>query len=540
MKRWAILLLTATGLAAQQAVLQPGQPVQKDIRSKETHVYRVALRTGEFVRGTLEQRGIAITLRGSFPDGTKLRTFDDPSTTRKVFRFVAEAPGEYRLDLIAMDAEGTGSYRLEIQQIQPMSERLKIVPEERYQSPRIVSLRRELESGNREALPAFWREVENRGTPLAEPIAGDESNLLVTFLWRATFEVHNVLVLWAPHAIEHPDDFAMRRLLDTDVWYKTLRVPKGARFLYQLSPNDTLTRAPNAQRFATAQVDPLNRRRRPDNPNLSKYGPFSIAELPGAKPQLWSEPKAGVEKGSVRRHRFVSTRLRNERNISVYTPPRYAAEGQPYPMILLFDEATYQTDVPGPTILDNLIAAYKVPPAVAVLVNYPARDARDRELLGNSDFADFIALDLVPWIRSQYHVSADPARTVIGGLSAGGFAAAYIGLRHSGIFGNVLVQSGAFWWAPNRDQGEEPNWLARQFAGAPTMPLKFFMEAGLFENDIRGSGGQILETSRHLRDVLLAKGYNVTYQEFPGGHDYLTWRGSLADGLIALLGTTPH
>jgi len=66
------------------------------------------------------------------------------------------------------------------------------------------------------------------------------------------------------------------------------------------------------------------------------------------------------------------------------------------------------------------------------------------------------------------------------------------------------------------------------------------MEAGLFENDIRGSGGAILETSRHLRDVLLAKGYSVTYQEFPGGHDYLTWRGSLADGLIALLGTAPR
>ena len=469
-----------------------------------------------------------------------LRTFDDPATARKVFRFVAETPGEYRLDLIAGDAKDAGSYRIEIQQIQAMSERLGIVSEEPYQSPRILELRNEVARGNKDAVPTFWREVEDRGTPLAESITGDDENLLVTFLWRATFQIYNVLVLWAPYAIEHPDDFTMRRLLDTDVWYKTLRVPKGARFLYQLSPNDTLTRAPNAQRFATAQVDPLNRRQRPDNPNLSKYGRLSIAELPGAKPQPWSEPKTGVEKGSVHRHRFVSTRLRNERIISVYTPPRYAAEDQPYPMILLFDEATYQTDVPSPTILDNLIAAHKVPPAVAVLVNYPAQGTRDRELLGNSDFADFVALELVPWIRGQYHVSADPTRTVIGGLSAGGFAAAYIGLRYSGIFGNVLVQSGAFWWAPNRDQREEPNWLARQFVGAPTLPLKFFLEAGLFENDIRGSGGQILETSRHLRDVLLAKGYSVTYQEFPGGHDYLTWRGSLADGLIALLGTAPR
>jgi enterochelin esterase family protein len=42
--------------------------------------------------------------------------------------------------------------------------------------------------------------------------------------------------------------------------------------------------------------------------------------------------------------------------------------------------------------------------------------------------------------------------------------------------------------------------------------------------------------SRHVRDVLLAKGYEVAYREFPGGHDYFWWIESLAEGLIALLG----
>jgi enterochelin esterase family protein len=41
----------------------------------------------------------------------------------------------------------------------------------------------------------------------------------------------------------------------------------------------------------------------------------------------------------------------------------------------------------------------------------------------------------------------------------------------------------------------------------------------------------------HLRDVLIAKGYDVSFRTFPGGHDYLWWRETVADGLISLLGS---
>jgi len=46
--------------------------------------------------------------------------------------------------------------------------------------------------------------------------------------------------------------------------------------------------------------------------------------------------------------------------------------------------------------------------------------------------------------------------------------------------------------------------LRKGSAAAPRSNLKFFIEAGTFENDVGGSGGQILEESRHLRNLLRA------------------------------------
>ena len=38
-----------------------------------------------------------------------------------------------------------------------------------------------------------------------------------------------------------------------------------------------------------------------------------------------------------------------------------------------------------------------------------------------------------------------------------------------------------------------------------------------------------------MRSVLEVQGYDLTYREYQGGHDYACWRGGLADGLIAML-----
>jgi hypothetical protein len=122
--------------------------------------------------------------------------------------------------------------------------------------------------------------------------------------------------------------------------------------------------------------------------------------------------------------------------------------------------------------------------------------------------------------------------------------------------GNVFSQSGPFWWAPDHNGGfcgpdcvaagykanrstdatTEGNLIAREYLASEKLPLRFYLEAGTFEIDKQGEGGDVLEPTRHLRDVLRAKGYEVHYRQFVGGHDGLSWRGGVADALIALLG----
>jgi enterochelin esterase-like enzyme len=225
----------------------------------------------------------------------------------------------------------------------------------------------------------------------------------------------------------------------------------------------------------------------------------------------------------------------------IYLPPQYSPHVEPYPLLVLFDEDAYLSLVPTPTILDNLISEGRIPPVIALLVGNAKDDARDRELLCNPGFTGALVTDVLPWAHGLYNFTRDPRQTVVAGSSLGGLGAACAGLWHPETFGNVLAQSAAFHRTPPSasdaaNASSDPNWLVRQFISSPRKPLRFYLDAGSAEFNATGGGDAILFCTRTLRDVLRAKGYEVHFQEFAGGHDYLSWRGTLADGLIALMG----
>jgi enterochelin esterase family protein len=224
----------------------------------------------------------------------------------------------------------------------------------------------------------------------------------------------------------------------------------------------------------------------------------------------------------------VSTTLGNTRRIFVYLPPGYQSSDPPYSLLVVFDGAAYIGLVPTPVVLDNLIADRRIPPVVAVLVDNPSAEARNKELDCYRPFGDFVVNELLPWARERWRITDDPRRITLAGSSGGGQASVCVAQQHPGRFGAVLAQSGSYFDDPAKPIGAE--WVYRNLVMSPRLPLRFYLDIGRYEPV------PMVTSVRVMRDVLEAKGYPVVYQEFAGGHDYAWWRGTLADGLIALLG----
>jgi enterochelin esterase-like enzyme len=560
LSRIALLVLISLSipLFASDIELAVGKPQEGMVNAGKSQSFVVLLNSWDYAQIKLDPRGKELVIISYDPSGSRFRGGElGPDEDR--FNFIAERAGRYRVEVAGKDKTVEGAFAITLEKIVTLQARLAPL-KPAFESPRISALKASVEGGKQESVEAFWKEVEKEGAPMIEPLAGDNKNMLVTFLWRGTRDARNVFVAWLPYAGGAPDDYFMDRLLDTNVWYKTVATDRRERFEYSLAPNVPRIR-PVSQGMdndaismiaAAARLDPLNPKRwrvDPQSVDSPAYEGRSMVEMPDAPAQPWLAERPGVPAGQIEKRRFKSALLKNEREIAVYLAPGYSRNEKPYPLLLLFDEIVYLGDrkqivlVPTPTILNNLIAAKLIPPMVALLIdNVPG--GRDRELGCNPTFSDFLSSEFLPWAHGQYNFTADPRQVVVGGSSRGGLAAACAGLRHPETFGNVLSQSGAFHWEPRDGDGasdsgtdSEPNWVARQFIASPKLPLRFYLDAGSEEFDVSGDGRSILVTTRTLRDVLLAKGYEVHFQEFAGGHDYLSWRGTLADGLIALMGS---
>ncbi|HET9013601.1 MAG TPA: alpha/beta hydrolase-fold protein, partial [Gemmatimonadaceae bacterium] len=248
-------------------------------------------------------------------------------------------------------------------------------------------------------------------------------------------------------------------------------------------------------------------------------------------PASRTRPPAGVAAGRVEEFAQFDSTYRRTRHIWIYTPPGYDAKAPvPYPLLLAFDGREYLDTIPLPLILDTLLAGRHAPPMVAVLVDDSSFAVRLGDLANQPRMVSYLASQLLPWVRSRYHVTRDPQRTIVTGSSAGGLASAYAAFARPHLFGNVLSQSGAFWRGAAGSNGAPFEWLTGQLSAAPKKDIVFLLDVGALENHptLGGSGPNFLDATRRFCDALLAMGYMTIYSEVPGGvHAPRTWRERL-------------
>jgi enterochelin esterase family protein len=315
-------------------------------------------------------------------------------------------------------------------------------------------------------------------------------------------------------------------------WVWTGELPPDLRTAYQLCPvrDRPLRGAPIGQDrwamvIAAGQPDPSC----PDSlPPGCVYGnpeaPASVLSMPSAPPQPWVARRHDVPRGSLAR-----TPLDRGSLVHVYQSPGPADD--PTTLLVIFDgQRLLATDVTA--TFDNLAADGVLGPMTAVIVesirgSAPRGPSRISSLTVADQLESFVLDDLLPAVEARYPVTSESARRVLAGHSLGAVAALYLSARHPGQFGSVVAGSPALWWPGENGQVRGADVAAAYAGHAPAGRL--FLDAGTEE-------GRLLTDTRSFHHALVTAGHDVTYREFRGGHDHACWRGSLADGIVAILG----
>jgi enterochelin esterase-like enzyme len=500
-------------------------PIERVLAGSQPDEYVADFTAGEFYSVTALQEGVELVIEVYAPDGEQIASVDtwhdDPSVGPEEWNETATITGQYRF-VIRKD-DGTvpdGKYTMVVRNSQWYAAKWI---KDNIKSPRMAKLWQDSAS-NPKAVEEFLAEREGKG-PLIEPKVKDEKSNLVTFFIKAPSGTSRVKLEGGP-VLEW--QVAMEGFGDTGLWFVTLDALKDSRFSYRFT---VLTRSCiggvwiSKETYIKDASNPLG----------------EVLVLEDAPKQPFDAPLApDTACGEVKAFEMHSAHLGEKRTYSVYTPPHFDANklGH-YGVLFVFDGESYGTwetpPIDMPKIMNNAIAAGKVPPMIVVLVN--SLNNRSRILTCYEPFADFMAKELLPEIRRQYPAaSPDPNRNIVAGSSFGGIASTYCAMMHPEAFGNVLSQSGSYmisgadWTNEDFTTGIPPEaFFQNQFAEKEKLPIRFYIEVGTYE-----STAGFLRPNRHLRDILKLKGYDVTYSEFNGNHDHNAWRGTITEGIACL------
>jgi enterochelin esterase family protein len=255
----------------------------------------------------------------------------------------------------------------------------------------------------------------------------------------------------------------------------------------------------------------------------------NLLDVPGAPPRF--DQEQDVPHGAIHIHAYMSTPLKQRRQLYVYTPPTYDSErSRRFPVVYLRhgsgdDESTWSIEGRAGVILENLTAQGKAVPAIIVMTNGDtngtwaggsspeAMDVLAKELLG----------DVIPLIEKTYRTAPGRESRAIVGLSMGGGQAFTIGLRNPEQFAWVgEFSSGLLSEADFQLSKHIPGLLENPAATNRRLKL-LYLACGTEDPRINGQ--------LNLVDELKAHQIRHVWYPTPGVHEWKVWRHALADFL---------
>ncbi|NID11172.1 alpha/beta hydrolase [Fibrivirga algicola] len=255
---------------------------------------------------------------------------------------------------------------------------------------------------------------------------------------------------------------------------------------------------------------------------------------------------------------LVSVPLNRAVHLTIILPPAYSETGPKLPVLYLNDGQ----DLPRlhmSDVLDSLYNAQAIRPFVLVAMHanvdriqeYGTAAQPDYMKRGSkaSAYTDFVLTELLPYIQSHYHVSADPAQCAIAGFSLGGLSAFDIGFHHPDRFSRIGVFSGSFWWrkkqfssAYDDETDRIMHSLIRESHRKPA--VRFWLQTGTNDETSDRNNNGVIDSIDDTLDIireLEKKGYqrehngasgDIRYVEVQGGeHNQTTWSAVMPDFL---------
>jgi enterochelin esterase-like enzyme len=356
-----------------------------------------------------------------------------------------------------------------------------------------------------QTFPDFIRQLSAASDPSAKvrvidaylhnhhaPIVEDSS---VHFLYRGKGQrvaAPGELNRWDPSAAP------MRRLEGTDLFYRSETLPIDARIEYKFWVDSSWILDPSNPRKAQGGFGWNSELRMPLYPAYT-HDTVRTARV-GKLDTLW----------------ITSAYLQRKQPVYVYTPQGWSLS-QRLPAIYVTDGGDYLAFGRMDALLDELIAAQKVRPVVALFVD-PHTDPHDRSInqrmtdyAAQDSFLDFLQKELSPIAERQYGVSPQPGDRLILGASMGGLISTYTVLRRPDFISLSAAQSPAYWQADSA--------VIKLLNTLNQAKGEFYIQTGTI--------GDTRIEARLAEHLLRAKRATVTLEEFHEGHNWTNWRTKL-------------